>query len=659
MCSRCIKDLNATATAFKNKCDSQNVGAKEVVIDDMFVLKGGIPSASSRAKTARQKAKVTKRVKAPVKHTTPKPKQTKRPKPKRTVVPKEASEPVVKVPAVEFPSEVCDGMNFDPSLEDDYRTVFTPKGSYVTNVKYETIATPNEEEKKPESTSESEDGNVDYCLVCGKSGGLICCDKCPRSFHHNCLNVDKSTLPDRWECPRCTLDATEQDEDTVSGNDRFKDLTLVYANNENQEDGKFWENLTLLSKIQDIIDRLKSYDFGHIFAVPVSVRDVPDYRKVVKRPMDLGTVLTNISKGTYITKLSLLAKGNSSRGSNIDRVILEALKDIELIWHNCLLYNLEGKNLITILFVFCCILQLSHCIMLTITLIIGTSYYRMANVMRAKYYVMRRVNIDEKLNDFIRQQLGSFADECKQYRKEFVDAKNSKNNPWIPFSKNELKVAAIKRGVKRSVAVFDPATNMIIKQYTSMNSAGQAAVLLQKLGFNCEVNTMTPCVMKNVIHKSAMDPSQLIFGYRWLFVEDIRDGKFAVAKNADKHIIRKKCTVSSATLAKFTSIESAYEDWLNTKKKRISLSTAEDKESIECFTEKFIDGEDTIDGIVWKKITIDDEEPSSTVKIEPQDENTCGNDTDATSTTHIVALSGIMADDAKPNFSNVKIEPDS
>ena len=47
-----------------------------------------------------------------------------------------------------------------------------------------------------------DDGNVDYCGSCGIEGDLLCCDRCPRSYHTDCLKM--GAVPDgEWLCPEC------------------------------------------------------------------------------------------------------------------------------------------------------------------------------------------------------------------------------------------------------------------------------------------------------------------------------------------------------------------------------------------------------------------------------------------------------------------------
>lgn len=56
--------------------------------------------------------------------------------------------------------------------------------------------------------SDDESENNDYCHNCNKSGQLLCCDGCVRSFHFSCLNppLDPADPPDgEWYCPKCTI----------------------------------------------------------------------------------------------------------------------------------------------------------------------------------------------------------------------------------------------------------------------------------------------------------------------------------------------------------------------------------------------------------------------------------------------------------------------
>ena len=34
---------------------------------------------------------------------------------------------------------------------------------------------------------------------------LVCCDFCSNAYHEKCLDVNASTLPDRWQCPKCIV----------------------------------------------------------------------------------------------------------------------------------------------------------------------------------------------------------------------------------------------------------------------------------------------------------------------------------------------------------------------------------------------------------------------------------------------------------------------
>eukprot|EP01041_Mallomonas_annulata_P001867 gene1867-3622_t len=44
--------------------------------------------------------------------------------------------------------------------------------------------------------------NEDQCLVCWEGGDLLCCDRCPLSFHALCININIKKLPKGlWSCP--------------------------------------------------------------------------------------------------------------------------------------------------------------------------------------------------------------------------------------------------------------------------------------------------------------------------------------------------------------------------------------------------------------------------------------------------------------------------
>ena len=251
--------------------------------------------------------------------------------------------------------------------------------------------------------------------------------------------------------------------------------------------------------------------------------------------------------------------------------------------------------------------------------------------MSKKYHVMRGANLDQHLTEYLKQQIGMYIVECKQIRQDAASnnattSKIKQHKPWIPESKRQIKAPSIRRGIKRTVAVFDPCTSMIVKQYTSMNAAGLAAIALERAGFEAELEVITVNSVKVHIHKGAQDPSALLFGYRWMFLEDIRNGNFITSSNNLKDVtIRKICNISGVTLAEFASVESAHIDWLEFKKLRVTLQSDGEKDSTEYFQEKFLDGNEDMDGIAWRKVEIEnsknEKQGETTEMVEVETEN--------------------------------------
>jgi hypothetical protein len=55
---------------------------------------------------------------------------------------------------------------------------------------------------------EEDDNHMEYCRVCRDGGELLCCDRCPSSYHMHCLIPPMTVIPeDDWFCPRCTVSA--------------------------------------------------------------------------------------------------------------------------------------------------------------------------------------------------------------------------------------------------------------------------------------------------------------------------------------------------------------------------------------------------------------------------------------------------------------------
>ena len=417
---------------------------------------------------------------------------------RKTTTPRilQINEQVPKIVPDEFPNELSGTINLDPSLKDDYNTIFTPQGSTVIERENETV-------KVPPPKVHVGDENIDYCIICKQSGDVICCDQCPRSFHAECLSdINVDMLPDEWVCPRCTDDLSEQDEDIKTGSTVIDKLMKVYEIHKNEIG--FVDNITILGQLYEISEGLIKADFGPTFEEPVDLKMVPSYKKYVKRPMDLGTIMRNIIEGVYAKYSSAhhLDMNGFETALQMDLIILHVLTDMEQIWYNCFIFNRPGS-----------------------------SFYRMGAVMKIRCSVMKRINVDSKLSNFVQQNYQSFVQNSEADLQNCLSHITEKD--WIPLSKHTIYNTAGNRGFnlhtkKKPVGIYDPDTKMVVKQYSSINIALSVHDFLVSLNHKSGLTSSNHTLLRQCINASPDDPSIKLFGYRWMSMENIRSGSFRI-----------------------------------------------------------------------------------------------------------------------------------
>ncbi|XP_076809805.1 nucleosome-remodeling factor subunit BPTF-like isoform X1 [Clavelina lepadiformis] len=125
----------------------------------------------------------------------------------------------------------------------------------------------------------------------------IGCDVCQDWYHGDCVGIseDEASSIESYTCPRCKKEARDAANEGI-----LCDRDMV--------------------KLTKIVRTLQNHKMAWPFLEPVRERDAPGYYKVVKRPMDLQTVMKRL-QCRYYMKLS------------------ELVGDVSLIFDNCRQYN--------------------------------------------------------------------------------------------------------------------------------------------------------------------------------------------------------------------------------------------------------------------------------------------------------------------------------
>lgn len=507
---------------------------------------------------------------------------------------------VPQPPLSNFPSEDCNSnKELEMGVIDAYFTVFSAQGrqkvddfpdAWLQDDRFVYSGSP----LQTKSIGSEEGGNVDYCHICGAVGDLICCDVCSRVFHERCIeNYDTAKSSNgQWVCYICNTENIESEDDLMDGKGSLDIINAAFLNLD-PSNGRAIIVLEVLSIIHQMLQYLMEYDgFGKVFSKPVNNSEYPEYKAVIKRPMDLGTIFFALISGNY----SKLLGENFS----MDDLVTKVLNDIELVWCNCIKFN-----------------------------VIGSAVSRMAFVLRRRVLMIRRRSVDHKLSDKVLRDVN---DNSQQFEnawngqmgetlpEEFcsipVGSKRWKENAIrrkMPKSKITLKAS----GHGKPIAILDTVSGRVVKTYSTAKSASEAAQILLNNGNRCELKGgVSSLNLKLIAQKSASDPLLLLFGYRWVFLEELNEGRVVFPEPIFDVIQMQidRCTfvfrsieeaLSSSELSKTIDINGL-------RKKLINLPQDDDWAGI--------------DGIKWRRpflpeIVLDEEIPStkdSTISIESQ-----------------------------------------
>ncbi|KAL6460634.1 hypothetical protein MHYP_G00306000 [Metynnis hypsauchen] len=153
--------------------------------------------------------------------------------------------------------------------------------------------------------------NDDECFICNTEGHLLCCDECPRVFHHQCHlpAVEDDSLGEKWACTFCVLKIHQSW----------------------WQPRQMTEEEALGSSISEYILHCQ-YLLLHMYKEDIEcvltgdpTETISGYSRVITDPMWLDRVKTKLQKGKY-------------------RQLGQFVSDIRLIFHNCHIFN-RGNNL--------------------------------------------------------------------------------------------------------------------------------------------------------------------------------------------------------------------------------------------------------------------------------------------------------------------------
>ncbi len=105
----------------------------------------------------------------------------------------------------------------------------------------------------------------------------------------------------------------------------------------NRQHSEFGSQTQVFRKalMQTLLNDLKKQAFMSHFIHPVDAANVPGYLDIIARPMDWTSINNHLRSSDY-----------SDNGLILGRGILQFINDLDLIWENCMAYNVEDSDIV-------------------------------------------------------------------------------------------------------------------------------------------------------------------------------------------------------------------------------------------------------------------------------------------------------------------------
>lgn len=189
---------------------------------------------------------------------------------------------VLKVPPSEFPKEMFGAKDLDPSAPEDLVTVFTPDGHFPVDSSGAFPADLSQQKYQAKIDPKPPEGNFFHCVLCQRDSGdeFICCKQCPRAFHKKCFEKQNAQVKavggdedggdrPRRECRQCEWDCQIRPSEDIAGGSMKVDKKLQSAYGKYKDTApSFTFMAIMMGTILQILEKLKQYDYGAIFADP-------------------------------------------------------------------------------------------------------------------------------------------------------------------------------------------------------------------------------------------------------------------------------------------------------------------------------------------------------------------------------------------------------